>query len=206
MDRFVQRSRPSAARVPLDGGSSNAGGRPKGPPPKKLRLEEVRDSGNDDEDGNSSRTEDDDGGDDDEIPLSPRRKVPKGQGQHDSESGSRQETPEPLLRETAFESSLPAVSLDQEAIEEYEAMRASQLSQPSQGDREDKGDASSRMDSRQWVRGKSSIYVDAFNLALDTVLDEETHLFDDVEKHVFAQWRNMSYEAQYLLVLPSIRQ
>ena len=197
----------SVARVPLESGSTNARGKSKGPLPKKLRLEEVRDSGNDDEDENSSRTEeDDDGGDDDEIPLSPRRKVPKGQEQHISESGSRQETPEPLLRETAFESSLPAVPLDSEAIEEYEAMRASQLSQPSQEGREDKGDASSRMDSRQWIRGKSSIYVDAFNLALDTVLDEETHLFNDVEKHVFTQWRNMSYEAQYLLVLPSVRQ
>ena len=37
-----------------------------------------------------------------------------------------------------------------------------------------------------------------FNLALDTVLDEESHLFDEAEKAVFEQWRALNYEAQYL--------
>ena len=94
--------------------------------------------------------------------------------------------------QTAFENSLPAVATDKEAIEEYEAMRASQASQ------DDIENASSRADTRQRVRWKSSIYVDAFNLALDTVLEDESHLFDVEERCVFEQWRGLSYEAQYL--------
>lgn len=102
------------------------------------------------------------------------------------------------LCQTAFESSLPAVATDREAIEEYEAMRASQISQNDAGDADD---SAARIDKRNWVRGKSSIYVDAFNLALDTVLEDEAHLFDDKEKCVFDQWRALGYEAQYLSVL-----
>jgi len=70
-------------------------------------------------------------------------------------------------------------------------MRASQAA-------EGEDDVASRIDSRRWVRGKSSIYVDAFNLALDAVLEDEAHLFDDKETAVFAAWRDLSYEAQYL--------
>jgi len=92
-----------------------------------------------------------------------------------------------------MESALPHVEADREAIEEYEAMRASQVQ-----DAED--NAQSRLDSRKWVRGKSSIYVDAFNLALETVLEDESHLFDDREKAVFTAWQYLDYEAQYLLV------
>jgi Fanconi-associated nuclease 1 len=98
----------------------------------------------------------------------------------------------PPQRPTAFENSLPAVATDQEAIEEYEAMRASQSSQ------NEPADASAAADQRHWVRGNSSIYVDAFNLALDTVLEDEAHLFDAKEMCVFEQWRALSYEAQYL--------
>ena len=87
------------------------------------------------------------------------------------------------------------MATDEEAIEEYEMMRASQLSQVSQDDADN---ASARMDSRQWIRRRSSIYVDAFNLALDTVLDDESHLFNAKESRVFEQWRGLSYEAQYL--------
>ncbi|SPQ19270.1 b12ee5da-b263-4105-bd33-49a330f06abd [Thermothielavioides terrestris] len=99
------------------------------------------------------------------------------------------------LLHTAFESSLPAVSTDQAAIEEYETLRASQAA-------EDEGDtAPARTGEKgEWVRGRSSIYVDAFNLALDTVLEDEAHLFDEKEKCVFRQWRGLSYEAQYLYV------
>ncbi|KAI0468627.1 VRR-NUC domain-containing protein [Xylaria cf. heliscus] len=93
---------------------------------------------------------------------------------------------------TAIESSLPEIKPDKQAIEEYEKSKASQSN--------DLGSAASRLDSRAWVRGKSSLYVDAFNLALDTVLDEEAHLFDDKEKRVFEQWRCLSYEAQFLYV------
>lgn len=97
--------------------------------------------------------------------------------------------------ETALESALPPVIADQEAIDEYEAMRASQRSNDEQD-----GPPSSDVDRRKWVRGKSSIYVDAFNLALDTVLEDEAHLFDTKEKAVFDEWRNLPYEAQYLYV------
>lgn len=51
-----------------------------------------------------------------------------------------------------------------------------------------------------WKKGRSSIYVDAFNLALETVLDEESHLFDEAEMEVFRQWKELSYESQYLYV------
>jgi Fanconi-associated nuclease 1 len=44
----------------------------------------------------------------------------------------------------------------------------------------------------------SSIYVDAFNLALDTVLKEESYLFSDEEAEVFAKYRSLDYEAQHL--------
>jgi len=93
-------------------------------------------------------------------------------------------------REAVIEDALPLIKTDREAIEEYETMRASQASEPE--------DATSRFDSRRWVRGKSSIYVDAFNLALDTVLEDESHLFDEKELAIFSQWRELDYEAQFL--------
>ena len=90
---------------------------------------------------------------------------------------------------TDLESALPSIKTDKEAIEEYEAQRAA-------------GDAElgleSRMERAEWVRGRTSIYVDAFNLALNTVLEEESHLFDAAETKVFDDWKALSYEAQYL--------
>ncbi|KAI1177556.1 hypothetical protein F4777DRAFT_197399 [Nemania sp. FL0916] len=97
-----------------------------------------------------------------------------------------------VSRVTAIESSLPEIEPDKQAIEEYQNFKASQDAEA--------GNAASRLDSRAWVRGKSSLYVDAFNLALDTVLSEEAHLFDDKEKQIFEQWRSLSYEAQFLYV------
>lgn len=91
---------------------------------------------------------------------------------------------------TAIENTLPEIKPDKQTIEEYQNSKAAQSN--------DVSSASSRLDSRTWVRGQSSLYVDAFNLALDTVLDDETHLFDDKEKQVFEQWRSLSYEAQFL--------
>lgn len=44
----------------------------------------------------------------------------------------------------------------------------------------------------------SSYYVDAFNMALDAVLETEAHLFNEKEKAVFNAWRHLDYEAQYL--------
>lgn len=91
---------------------------------------------------------------------------------------------------TDLESALPSVKTGEEAIEEYEAFKASQ--------EENAAGAEDRLEKRSWVRGKSSLYVDAFNLALDTVLDEESHLFNEAETEVFRIWRDLSYEAQYL--------
>jgi Fanconi-associated nuclease 1 len=96
------------------------------------------------------------------------------------------------IHKTDLESALPPVNTNAEAIEEYEAFKASQG--------ESVEETATRLKDRTWVRGKSSIYLDAFNLALDTVLDEESHLFDEAERAVFALWRDLSYEAQYLYV------
>nr|OQO24629.1 hypothetical protein B0A51_09609 [Rachicladosporium sp. CCFEE 5018] len=95
----------------------------------------------------------------------------------------------PKARQTDIETALPPIQTDQEAIEAYEASRAA-----------GELDIDGRLDQRKWERGKSSIYVDAFNLALETVLDEESHLFDEAEHDVFTKWRGLSYEAQYLYV------
>jgi len=94
-----------------------------------------------------------------------------------------------LSRPTELESALPQIKTDKEAIEEYEAMRAAE---------DVPEDLKARLTQRSWTKGKSSIYVDAFNLALETVLDDEGHLFDDKEMEVFKQWRKLEYEAQYL--------
>jgi fanconi-associated nuclease 1 len=89
----------------------------------------------------------------------------------------------------APESALPQIKSDEEAIAEYEATRAAESTslRPQDG-----------LGRRRWVRGKSSIYVDAFNLALETVLEDEGHLFNEAEMAVFEVWRALSYEAQYL--------
>lgn len=92
-------------------------------------------------------------------------------------------------KRTDLETALPFIQSDKEAIEAYEASRAA-------GELGLQG----RLAESEWVRGKSSIYVDAFNLALETVLEDESHLFDDAEHTVFQQWRDLSYEAQYLYV------
>lgn len=93
--------------------------------------------------------------------------------------------------QTDLETSLPPVRADEKAIAEYEAYKAGEAAGLSlQG----------RLENRSWTRGRSSIYVDAFNLALETVLDEEAHLFDEAERMLFAQWRGLSYESQYLYV------
>jgi Fanconi-associated nuclease 1 len=96
-------------------------------------------------------------------------------------------------RKTDLESALPPVTTDQEAIDEYEASRAAEGA--------DTATAGDRLNERKWVKGRSSIYVDAFNLALETVLDEESHLFDDAEKALFGYWHGLNYEAQYLLAI-----
>jgi Fanconi-associated nuclease 1 len=95
-------------------------------------------------------------------------------------------------RPTDLESALPPIKTDKEAIAEYEAMRASE--------KDDKDALTDRLKDRAWTKGKSSIYVDAFNLALETVLQDEGHLFDEKEQQVFSDWRGLDYESQYLYV------
>ncbi|KAL9577587.1 MAG: hypothetical protein Q9212_006270 [Teloschistes hypoglaucus] len=108
----------------------------------------------------------------------------------DSEAESDTEEEQiPIASQTELESALPLVKTDKDAIAEYEATRAAETDL----------DLHSRLGQRKWVQGKSSIYVDAFFLALETVLDEESHLFDEAEMAVFQKWRDLSYEGQYLL-------
>lgn len=111
----------------------------------------------------------------------------------DSDEDSENEDLEAEIRvkRTDLETTLPPIQTDAEAIEAYEAARAAEFAE--------KG-LQERLDGRNWTRGKSSIYVDAFNLALDTVLEEESHLFDEAEHAVFNHWRELHYEAQYLYV------
>ncbi|KAL6868553.1 VRR-NUC domain-containing protein [Trichoderma novae-zelandiae] len=95
-------------------------------------------------------------------------------------------------RVTDFENALPPTEANQEAIEEYETLKSSQNHA---GEESAEGNPAP-----VWVKGRSSIYVDAFNLALDTVLDEESSLFSSKEREIFNQWRKLDYQAQYLYV------
>ncbi|KAH7076629.1 hypothetical protein BKA63DRAFT_286429 [Paraphoma chrysanthemicola] len=128
-------------------------------------------------------------------PSTPRkyanREVPDSDAE-DDDVEIKTEGKDEVEHKTDLESALPPVKVDDEAIEAYEAFKASQ---------EDATDAAGeRLEKRAWVRGKSSLYVDAFNLALDTVLEDESHLFDEAETDVFRIWRELSYETQYLYV------
>ncbi len=107
----------------------------------------------------------------------------------EAESDDDDDLPPEASRKTDLESALPPVRTDKEAIAEYEATRAAEAVDL---------DLQGRLGQRKWVQGKSSIYVDAFNLALETVLGDESHLFDEAEMSVFEQWRGLSYEGQYL--------
>lgn len=96
-------------------------------------------------------------------------------------------------RPTEVESALPAIKAEKAEIEDYESKRA-------KGDGEISSELRDRIGARSWERGRSSIYVDAFNLALTTVLEEEGHLWNDAEKRIFQEWGKLSYDAQYLYV------
>lgn len=127
-------------------------------------------------------------------PPTPRkRRIIKDEIAHsDTENEEKVVKEEVLDTKTDLESALPPIETGQEAIEAYEAFKASQEEKPE--------GAEERLKDRSWIRGKSSLYVDAFNLALDTVLDEESHLFNKAETEVFRIWRDLNYEAQYLYV------
>lgn len=116
-----------------------------------------------------------------------KREIPNSDADDDDNFEVKEEEKE---HKTDLESALPPVKTGEEAVREYEAFKASQ---------EDKAeDTGERLEKRSWVRGKSSLYVDAFNLALETVLEEESHLFDEAETELFRIWRKLGYEAQYL--------
>lgn len=102
-------------------------------------------------------------------------------------------------RATQLEATLPPVQTDEEAIEAYEAYKAGEPASET-FEQYDGKTTLARLESRSWIRGRSSIYVDAFNLALDTVLEEERHLFNEAELRLFQIWRELDYEAQYLYV------
>ncbi|KAM4054967.1 VRR-NUC domain-containing protein [Hirsutella rhossiliensis] len=93
---------------------------------------------------------------------------------------------------TDVENVLPPTQNDDHAIEEYELAKSSQTSSHERGANETTRPL--------WIKGRSSIYVDAFNLALDTVLEEESQLFNEREMEVFRRWRDLDYESQFLYV------
>ncbi|KAJ4372282.1 hypothetical protein N0V83_004056 [Neocucurbitaria cava] len=125
-------------------------------------------------------------------PPTPRKSFRHEIPDSDADDNDTEVEEEKKEHKTDLESALPPVKSGDEAIEEYEAFKASQ--------EDNEAGTEERLDKRAWVRGKSSLYVDAFNLALDTVLDEESHLFNESETEVFRIWRDLSYEAQYLYV------
>lgn len=146
------------------------------PVPKRRKLEHGSD-------GNKNKT-----------PLrSPRKGLVKSGVPDSDEEQEDNEHNDDRPVATQLETALPPVGTDEEAIEAYEAYKAGQVEHAPDT-------LHSRMDNMKWVRGSSSIYVDAFNLALETVLEQEGHLFDEAEKTVFDCWRNLDYEAQYLYV------
>lgn len=136
----------------------------------------------------SSLSREDLEGEEDNLKVSPKKSSPREIA--DSEAESDDEDLLPRASQTELENALPPIKTDKAAIAEYEATRAAENA--------DSLDLRGRLGQRKWVRGKSSIYVDAFNLALETVLEDEAHLFYEAEMAVFQQWRNLSYEGQYL--------
>ena len=128
-------------------------------------------------------TEDDGDEDDERSDRAPSEIEAEGERRDD-------EAPNGHGRQTDLESALPSIKTDEEAIEEYESRRAAEQTPELT--------VEERLTSRKSVKGRSSIYVDAFNLALETVLKDEEHLFDEAELAVFRHWKALSYEAQYL--------
>lgn len=115
------------------------------------------------------------------------REIADSEADRDEEDESQSGT---TVHKTNLESALPPVKTGKEAVADYEAIRATEETVPL--------DLRGRLGQRSWVKGKSSIYVDAFNLALETVLEDESHLFDEAEMAVFEHWKDLSYEAQFL--------
>jgi Fanconi-associated nuclease 1 len=121
-----------------------------------------------------------------------REEIPDSQEEDDFDDDSDEHVRFSDQRPTELESALAPVKTDKEAIKEYELMRAAGGVIVT--------NLKERLDTRNWTKGRSSIYVDAFNLALETVFEDEAHLFDEVEIEVFNQWKALDYDAQYLSV------
>jgi fanconi-associated nuclease 1 len=148
------------------------------PPAKRLKRNDSMSSTDvSDDDSTPARTH--------SPPLTNRPEIP------DSEDDGEDDNARPCAGQTQLETALPPIHTDTEAIEEYEAYKAGQAESSSLQD---------RLSNNIWTKGRSSIYVDAFNLALNTVLDDEGHLFDEAEMSFFRQWRELAYESQYLYV------
>jgi len=90
------------------------------------------------------------------------------------------------LGQTNLETALLPFEADKGSIEEYEEVLVTDVQRRL-------GESESRV-------GRTSIYVDAFNHALDTVLGDESHLFNEAESAIFKSWVQLNYEAQYLCV------
>src|SRR5436190_14532284 len=110
--------------------------------------------------------------------------------EEDSEDGNQYKRED--LSRTELENAHPSVESDQEAIAEYESTRFRA--------EDTVGHGKFSLEKGSWPQGRSSIYVDAFNFALDAVLDDESHLFSEIEHAVFDHWRALSYDAKYLSV------
>lgn len=177
MDAFV-------TRLPKPQSESSSTVRPSSPkqagpgrPLKKVKREESPDLYSDDSESIQTRP----------ARIQVKRDVDDGVMEEEERDDSQHHH-----QTTDIESALQTTDGEREAIEEYEALKSSQASAPDDG--------TTATTQPLWIKGRSSIYVDAFNLALDTVLEEESHLFDDKENEVFDQWKNLGYEAQYLYV------
>jgi len=129
---------------------------------------------------------------DSENGLSDQENGAKERGENSGRVFENDEGEVPGSQRTDIEQALPPIKTDQDAIHEYEEFRAAEGAVARE--------LEERLGKRQWMKGKSSIYVDAFNLALETVLEDESHLFNEAEMQIFVDWRALSYEAQYLSV------
>jgi len=179
--------------------SAPASAKTKPSPSKRLKSSKAEDSKAHFSDDNDDQA----GGDTSFTPPRRRRALPPTSKQNvanreipDSDAEADDGALDAPLEEsprTDLEQALPPIKTDKEAIKQYEESRAAEGAELAE--------LNERLGKSKWTRGKSSIYVDAFNLALETVLEEESHLFDTAEMTVFTQWRALSYEAQYLCVV-----
>ncbi|KEF54782.1 uncharacterized protein A1O9_09224 [Exophiala aquamarina CBS 119918] len=161
------------------------------PPSKRARVDGVSNTGGTAKHGSAKK-----GG----VRTSIKNEVLDSDDEHQELNGPSNEL-QGAPRATQLETALPPIQTDEEAIEAYEAYKAGErVLQDQDKEQGDTSTTQSRFESRSWVRGRSSLYVDAFNLALDTVLGDESHLFNEAEMKVFHDWRELDYEAQYLYV------